>query len=72
VARRNIAAAGLAVVLLAGGLRPAPAAAATPPPRAAADPRPGWARAIDRLVADGTVGRIYSRYGIEYRPPLGR
>jgi polar amino acid transport system substrate-binding protein len=29
-------------------------------------------RAIDRLVADGTVGRIYARYGIEHRPPLGR
>jgi polar amino acid transport system substrate-binding protein len=28
--------------------------------------------AIDRLVADGTVGKIYSRYGIEHRPPLGR
>ena len=28
--------------------------------------------AIDRLVADGTVGKIYARYGIEYRPPLGR
>jgi polar amino acid transport system substrate-binding protein len=28
--------------------------------------------AIDRLVADGTVGRIYARYGIEHRPPLGR
>jgi polar amino acid transport system substrate-binding protein len=26
--------------------------------------------AIDRLVADGTVGRIYARYGIEHRPPL--
>lgn len=28
--------------------------------------------AIDRLVADGTVGKIYSRYGIEHRPPLTR
>jgi polar amino acid transport system substrate-binding protein len=28
--------------------------------------------AIDRLVADGTVGKIYARYGIEHRPPLGR
>jgi len=28
--------------------------------------------AIDRLVADGTVRRIYARYGIEHRPPLGR
>jgi polar amino acid transport system substrate-binding protein len=26
-------------------------------------------RAIDRLVADGTVSRIYARYGIEHRPP---
>lgn len=26
-------------------------------------------RAIDRLVADGTVTRIYARYGIEHRPP---
>jgi polar amino acid transport system substrate-binding protein len=25
--------------------------------------------AIDRLVTDGTVARIYSRYGIEHRPP---
>ena len=24
--------------------------------------------AIDRLAADGTIGKIYSRYGIEYRP----
>jgi polar amino acid transport system substrate-binding protein len=29
-------------------------------------------RAIDRLAADGTVGTIYARYGIEYRPPLVR
>jgi polar amino acid transport system substrate-binding protein len=29
-------------------------------------------RAIDRLLADGTVGKIYARYGIEHRPPLGR
>jgi ABC-type amino acid transport substrate-binding protein len=28
--------------------------------------------AIDRLMTDGTVGRIYARYGIEHRPPLGR
>jgi len=28
--------------------------------------------AIDRLVADGTVGKIYARYGIEHRPPLGQ
>ena len=28
--------------------------------------------AIDRLLADGTVGKIYARYGIEHRPPLGR
>jgi ABC-type amino acid transport substrate-binding protein len=28
-------------------------------------------RAIDRLLADGTVGQIYTRYGIEHRPPLG-
>ena len=28
--------------------------------------------AIDRLVADGTVQKIYARYGVEYRPPLGR
>ena len=54
MARRSIAAAGLAVVLLAGGLRPAPAAAGQP--RATADPRPGWARAIDRLVAGLPVG----------------
>jgi polar amino acid transport system substrate-binding protein len=27
--------------------------------------------AIDRLVTDGTVARIYARYGIEHRPPLG-
>jgi polar amino acid transport system substrate-binding protein len=29
-------------------------------------------RAIGRLMADGTVARIYARYGIEHRPPLGR
>ena len=28
--------------------------------------------AIDRLVADGTVQKIYAHYGVEYRPPLGR
>jgi polar amino acid transport system substrate-binding protein len=28
--------------------------------------------AIDRLVTDGTVARIYSRYGVEHRPPLRR
>jgi polar amino acid transport system substrate-binding protein len=28
--------------------------------------------AIDRLVTDGTVGRIYARYGIEHRPPVAR
>jgi polar amino acid transport system substrate-binding protein len=28
--------------------------------------------AIERLVADGTVARIYARYGIEHRPPVGR
>ena len=28
--------------------------------------------AIDKLLADGTVARIYARYGIELRPPLGR
>jgi ABC-type amino acid transport substrate-binding protein len=37
---------------------------ADPPFREAID------RAIDRLMADGTVAKIYSRYGIEYRPPL--
>lgn len=26
--------------------------------------------AIDQLVADGTVARIYARYGIEHRPPI--
>jgi len=26
--------------------------------------------AIDRLVTDGTVGKIYARYGIEHRPPV--
>ena len=26
--------------------------------------------AIDRLIADGTVGQIYSHYGVEYRPPV--
>jgi polar amino acid transport system substrate-binding protein len=44
---------------LAVGLR-----RADPPLREAID------RAIDRLMADGTVAKIYSRYGIEYRPPL--
>jgi polar amino acid transport system substrate-binding protein len=29
-------------------------------------------RAIDRLVADGTVEQIYARYGIEYRRPRDR
>ena len=38
---------------------------ADPPFREAID------RAIDRLVSDGTVRKIYARYGIEYRPPLG-
>ena len=28
--------------------------------------------AIDRLVADGTVQKIYAHYGVEYRPPLSR
>jgi len=28
--------------------------------------------AIDRLVADGTVEKIYTHYGVEYRPALGR
>ena len=28
--------------------------------------------AIERLVADGTVAKIYSHYGIEHRPPLPR
>ena len=28
--------------------------------------------AIDRLAADGTLGKIYARYGIEYRPVLSR
>ena len=28
--------------------------------------------AIDRLVADGTLGKIYSHYGIEYRPVPSR
>jgi polar amino acid transport system substrate-binding protein len=45
---------------LAVGLR-----RADPPFREAID------RALDRLMADGTVGKIYSRYGIEHRPPLG-
>ena len=27
-------------------------------------------RAIERLVADGTITRIYARYGIEHRPPI--
>jgi ABC-type amino acid transport substrate-binding protein len=27
--------------------------------------------ALERLVADGTVGKIYARYGIEHRPPQG-
>jgi ABC-type amino acid transport substrate-binding protein len=26
--------------------------------------------AIDRLVSDGTVARIYARYGIEHRSPV--
>ena len=46
---------------LAVGLR-----RADPPFREAID------RAIDRLVADGTVQKIYARYGVEYRPPLSR
>ena len=25
--------------------------------------------ALDKLVSDGTVGRIYARYGVEYRHP---
>ncbi len=29
-------------------------------------------RSIERLVANGTVGEIYARYGIDYRPPLTR
>ena len=27
--------------------------------------------ALDRLAADGTIAKIYSRYGVEYRPALG-
>jgi polar amino acid transport system substrate-binding protein len=46
---------------LAVGLR-----RADPPFREAID------RALERLMADGTVGRIYARYGIEHRPPLAR
>jgi polar amino acid transport system substrate-binding protein len=26
--------------------------------------------ALERLIADGTIGRIYARYGVELRPPL--
>jgi len=29
-------------------------------------------RAIDRLLADGAIARIYARYGIEHRPPASR
>lgn len=43
---------------LAVGLR-----RADPPLREAID------AAIDRLLSDGTVARIYARYGIEHRPP---
>ena len=43
---------------LAVGLR-----RADPPLREAID------AAIDRLMSDGTVARIYARYGIEHRPP---
>jgi polar amino acid transport system substrate-binding protein len=39
---------------------------ADPPFREAID------RAIDRLVSDGTVQKIYAHYGVEYRPPIGR
>jgi polar amino acid transport system substrate-binding protein len=46
---------------LAVGLR-----RADPPFREAID------RALERLMAEGTVGRIYGRYGIEHRPPLSR
>ena len=44
---------------LAVGLR-----RADPPLREAID------AALDKLAADGTVARIYARYGIEYRPPV--
>jgi polar amino acid transport system substrate-binding protein len=46
---------------LAVGLR-----RADPPFREAID------GAIDRLMADGTVQKIYAHYGVEYRPPLSR
>ena len=46
---------------LAVGLR-----RADPPFREAID------RAIDRLVADGTVQKIYAHYGVEYRSPVSR
>ena len=46
---------------LAVGLR-----RADPPFREAID------RAIDRLMADGTVMKIYAHYGVEYLPPLSR
>jgi polar amino acid transport system substrate-binding protein len=29
-------------------------------------------RAVGRLLVDGTIRRIYARYGIEHRPPPGR
>jgi polar amino acid transport system substrate-binding protein len=38
--------------------------------RADAPLREAIDRAIDRLVADGTVTSIYARYGIEHRPPI--
>jgi polar amino acid transport system substrate-binding protein len=28
-------------------------------------------RALDRLLADGTVSKIYARYGVEHRAPVG-
>lgn len=39
--------------------------------RADAPLREAIDRAIDRLMADGTVRTIYSHYGIEHRPPVG-
>jgi polar amino acid transport system substrate-binding protein len=29
-------------------------------------------RAVERLLADGTIRTIYARYGIDHRPPPNR
>ncbi|MGH2675993.1 MAG: D-alanyl-D-alanine carboxypeptidase/D-alanyl-D-alanine-endopeptidase [Actinomycetota bacterium] len=56
MARRGAAAVGMAALLFTSVLHPAPAGAASVAARATREPRPGWARQIDRIVAGLPVG----------------